>query len=101
MKTQVCLAGATGWMGKALSKSIFETKDLVLAGAVSRKHAGQNLGKVIQEPRLDLIISKSVEDALTTPVDVLVDYTLPDAVKAHTMLAIEKGVPVVIGTSGL
>src|SRR5206468_11939178 len=92
---------ATGWMGKALSKTIFETEDLTLAGAVSRKHAGQNLGTVIQQPNLDLIISKSVEDALAAPIDVLVDYTLPDAVKAHTMFAIEKRLPVVVGTSGL
>jgi 4-hydroxy-tetrahydrodipicolinate reductase len=96
MKTRVCVAGATGWMGQALSKAITETNDLDLVAAVSRKRAREKLQST------DVVISQTVQEALAnTPVDVLVDYTLPDAVKVHTLLAIEKRVPVVIGTSGL
>jgi 4-hydroxy-tetrahydrodipicolinate reductase len=101
MKTRVCLAGATGWMGKPISKAIVQSEDLELTAAVSRKHAGKNLGDVIGHPEIDVVISGSLQEALKTRVDVVVDYTLPDAVKAHTMLAIEKRVPIVIGTSGL
>jgi 4-hydroxy-tetrahydrodipicolinate reductase len=46
-------------------------------------------------------IAGSVAEALKTPADVLVDYTKADAVKANVMAAIEKGVHVVIGSSGL
>ena len=42
----------------------------------------------------------SVEEALDG-VDVLIDYTSHDVVKANTLTAIERGVAVVIGTSGL
>jgi 4-hydroxy-tetrahydrodipicolinate reductase len=42
----------------------------------------------------------SVPEALDG-VDVLIDYTSPAAVKANTLTAIEAGVAVVIGTSGL
>jgi len=35
------------------------------------------------------------------PTDVLIDYTTPTSVKAHTLAALDHGVRVVIGTSGL
>jgi 4-hydroxy-tetrahydrodipicolinate reductase len=70
-------------------------------GAVSRARQGENLGDVLGEPALDLVISRSVEDALDTSTDVLVDYTAPEAVKENVLTAIGKGVHVVIGTSGL
>jgi 4-hydroxy-tetrahydrodipicolinate reductase len=48
-----------------------------------------------------VVISGSVAEALNTPTDVLVDYTKADVVKANVMAAIDKGVDVVIGSSGL
>jgi 4-hydroxy-tetrahydrodipicolinate reductase len=81
---------------------ISRADDLNLVGAVSRTHQGKRLGEVLNEPGLDLVISESVAEALeTTKVDVLVDYTRPDVVKANVLTAISRGVHVVIGTSGL
>ena len=45
-------------------------------------------------------VHATVEEALDG-VDVLIDYTSHDAVKANTLTAIERGVAVVIGSSGL
>jgi 4-hydroxy-tetrahydrodipicolinate reductase len=101
MSLKVCIAGATGWVGRPLSAAIFRSEDLKLAGAVSRTYEGQNLGEVIDEPGLDLIVSATVEEALRIQTDVLVDYTRPDVVKANVLTAISLGVHVVIGTSGL
>jgi 4-hydroxy-tetrahydrodipicolinate reductase len=56
---------------------------------------------VIDEAAPDVIVSGSVEDALRTPTNVLVDYTKADVVKANVLAAIQKHVHVVIGTSGL
>ncbi len=52
MVLQVCLAGATGWAGSELARSIARTEDLALVAAVARKHAGRVLGEVLDEPRL-------------------------------------------------
>jgi 4-hydroxy-tetrahydrodipicolinate reductase len=52
MAIKVCLAGATGWAGSELARSIVNTPDLALVAAVSRKHAGRGLGEVLGEPRL-------------------------------------------------
>jgi dihydrodipicolinate reductase len=46
MVIRVCLAGATGWAGSELARAIVKTEDLALVAAVSRKHAGRDLGEV-------------------------------------------------------
>ncbi|HUQ31504.1 MAG TPA: 4-hydroxy-tetrahydrodipicolinate reductase [Pyrinomonadaceae bacterium] len=101
MKLKVCIAGATGWVGKPLCLAMSEASDLSLVGAVSRTNKGRNLRDVLGGSSLDLIISGSVAEALDVQTDVLVDYTKADAVKANVMTAIGRGVHVVIGSSGL
>jgi len=101
VKLKICIAGATGWVGKPLCLAVSATDDLSLVGAVSPTHKGRNLKDAFGEANLDLTISGSVAEALETPTDVLVDYTKADAVKANVMTAIRKGVHVVIGSSGL
>jgi 4-hydroxy-tetrahydrodipicolinate reductase len=101
MKLKVCIAGATGWVGKPLCMVVSEADDLSLVGAVSRTHKGHSLKDAFGDSNIDLIVSGSVAEALETPTDVLVDYTKADVVKANVMTAIRKGVHVVIGSSGL
>jgi len=101
MKLKVSIAGATGWVGKPLCKAVSQAEDLTLVGAVSRSCKGNNLRDVIGDSLLDLKISGSVAEALETPTDVLVDYTKADVVKTNVLTAIDRGVHVVIGSSGL
>jgi 4-hydroxy-tetrahydrodipicolinate reductase len=101
MKLKVCIAGATGWVGKPLSMAVSEAGDLSLVGAVSPTNKGRNLRDVFGGSNLDLTVSGSVVEALDAQTDVLVDYTKAEAVKANVMAAIGRGVHVVIGSSGL
>ena len=101
MKLNVCIAGATGWVGRPLCVAVSEADDLRLVGAVSRTHQGRSLKDVFGDSNFDLTVSGSVAEALDVPTDVLVDYTKADVVKANVMTAIGKGVHVVIGSSGL
>ena len=102
MSLKVCVAGATGWVGKPLCLAVSAADDLSLVGAVSRTHQGRTLEDVFGESNLpDLRISGSVAEALAAPTDVLVDYTKADAVKANVLTAIREGVHVVVGSSGL
>ena len=98
---RVCLAGATGWIGRALVPAISESRNLSLVGAVSRSHRGRGLGEVLGIPKTPLVISGSVEEALRARTDVLIDFTSPGVVKSNVLLAISMGVHIVIGTSGL
>ena len=50
---------------------------------------------------MGITVTASLDDALSQPTDVLVDYTSSDSVKPRVLAALAKGVRVVIGTSGL
>jgi 4-hydroxy-tetrahydrodipicolinate reductase len=101
MVLKVCVAGATGWAGSELARSIAKTSDLSLVAAVSRKHAGRTLGEVLGEPGLAGRIHASAAEALADPCDVFVEYTRPESAKANIVTALEHGAHVVVGTSGL
>ncbi len=98
---KVILAGATGWAGSELARGIAASPDLQLVGAVSRTHAGEHLGEVVGDPRLECTVSGSVREALRTPCDVFFEYTRPEVAKGHVLAALGAGAHVVIGTSGL
>lgn len=101
MAIRVIVAGATGWTGSAVAKAVLAAEDLELVGGVARSAAGRDLGEALGRPAVGVTIVATVEDALKTGADVLVDYTAPQAVKANALKAISSGVAVVIGTSGL
>ena len=100
-RLRICVAGATGWAGSALSRAIFSAEDMELVAAVSRSHAGKNLGEVLRTAELTTPIFGSAEEALKTETDVVVEYTKPDAAKNHIFAALKHGAHVVVGTSGL
>jgi 4-hydroxy-tetrahydrodipicolinate reductase len=97
----VCVAGATGWAGSALSKAIFQASDLELVAAVSRNHAGKALGDVLGVPELTTPVFETVSEALQARPAVLVEYTKPDSAKFHILSALRAGANAVVGTSGL
>jgi 4-hydroxy-tetrahydrodipicolinate reductase len=96
----VCIAGATGWAGRALVEGVLDAPDLALVSAVARSAAGRDLGEALGREPLGVAVHGSVAEALDGA-DVLVDYTSATAVKGNALAAIEAGVAVVIGTSGL
>jgi 4-hydroxy-tetrahydrodipicolinate reductase len=84
---RVSVAGVTGWTGSAVAEAVEAATDLELVSGVSRS---------------DSASFSSVEEALAAvETDVLVDYTHATAVKGNVLAAIERGVGVVVGSSGL
>ncbi len=96
----VCIAGATGWTGRALVRAVLDAPDLRLGSAVSRSAAGRDLGEALGGEPLGVPVHAGVREALGG-IDVLIDYTSATAVKANTLAAIDAGVAVVVGSSGL
>jgi 4-hydroxy-tetrahydrodipicolinate reductase len=88
----ICVAGATGWTGSAVAEAVAGADDLELRSAVSRSAAGGEIGGAP--------VFATVDEALDG-VDVLIDYTAHDVVKGHVLAAIERGISVVVGSSGL
>jgi 4-hydroxy-tetrahydrodipicolinate reductase len=83
---RVCVAGATGWTGRAVAAAVREADDLDLVAGVAR--SGADFGSVAEA--LDAVAA-----------DVLVDYTSAAAVRGHVLAALERRVGVVVGSSGL
>jgi 4-hydroxy-tetrahydrodipicolinate reductase len=84
---RVCVAGVTGWTGSAVAEAVDAAADLELVAGVSRS---------------DPTSHSTVAEALNAvPADVLVDYTSAAAVKGNVVAALDRGVAVVIGSSGL
>ncbi len=100
-KIKICMAGASGWAGSELSKGIIHTDDLELVSAVSRTHAGKTLSQVLAIEGLTAPVFGTVEQAMQTRPDVLVEYTKPGVAKSNILAALKHGAHVVVGTSGL
>ena len=45
---RICIAGATGWTGRALVSAIRASSSFELVGAVTRTSAGKDLGEVLE-----------------------------------------------------
>jgi 4-hydroxy-tetrahydrodipicolinate reductase len=101
MSIKVCVAGITGWTGKAVAKGVLESEDMQLVGAVSRGAAGADAGEILDTSSIGVVVSSTVEEALKAETDVFVDYTSASSVKAHVTAALAKKLSVVIGSSGL
>ena len=101
MNIRVCLAGAAGWAGSALSRGVFEAADMELVAAISRSHAGRVLGEVLAIKGLTTPVFGTTAEGLTIEPDVFVEYTKPQVAKINVLSALKSGAHVIIGTSGL
>jgi 4-hydroxy-tetrahydrodipicolinate reductase len=97
----VCFAGITGWAASAIVAAIDDADDLTLTSGVSRSAAGQNLATATGSASHGSVYATVAEALESAAVDVLVDYTSAAAVKSNVWTAVEAGVHVVIGSSGL
>jgi len=99
---KVFIAGATGWVGKELSKSIVDDPNYTLVGGLSRSHTGENLAEILKIKASPIPLFDSIENAIENiDFDILIDFTTPLIAKQNILNAINKGRHVIVGTSGL
>ena len=84
---RVCIAGITGWTGRPIAEAVEQAGDLDLVAGVSRS-----------DPERFSTVAEALDQV---PADVLVDFTSAIAVKENVRAALDRGVGVVIGSSGL
>ncbi len=102
--TGIVVAGVGGRMGGTIARLVTEAEDLVLVGATEAP--GHPLcGSSAEKAGIaaDCVVSESLEDALKAKQDlptVVIDFTLPQATLQNAKAAAEKGVPMVVGTTG-
>ena len=84
---RVCVAGVTGWTGRPVAEAVRDAEGLELVAGVSRS-----------DPDSYSSVAEALDQVQT---DVLVDYTHAAVVNENVVAAIERGVNVVVGSSGL
>ncbi|HLJ54866.1 MAG TPA: 4-hydroxy-tetrahydrodipicolinate reductase [Chthonomonadaceae bacterium] len=102
MTTSVAVAGAAGRMGREVVRAVAEAEGLALAAAIDVQQTGADAGALAGVGPLGVAIEGDLAAALDrTRPSVLVDFTLPDGVLNNLRIAVERGVSVVVGTTGL
>ncbi|MEM9654217.1 MAG: 4-hydroxy-tetrahydrodipicolinate reductase [Actinomycetota bacterium] len=96
----VCIVGATGGVGRWLVRSVLESGEFWLAGAVARGSVGEDAGSAIGDDPCGTVVLGTIEEALERNPDVVVDYTHPSVGMRHVRAAIDRSIPVLIGTTG-
>ena len=92
---KIAIAGAAGRMGQMLIREIARTEGATLAAALEQAGStalGTETGgvKIVADPAVAVGAS-----------DVIIDFTVPAATVAHARVCADKGVSMVIGTTGL
>ena len=99
---RVLLNGAAGKMGQAMGCGILRDPELELAAAVDVSGGGRDFGQLARGETCGVRIGGDLEQALNeSRPDVMLDFTVPETVRAGVAAALDRGVACVVGTTGL
>lgn len=100
--TRIVVAGASGRMGRSLIEAIHTLKDIELIAAVGRAGSeaiGQDAGKLAGIANIGVPVVESLDQVIDY-VDVLVDFTSPEASITYAGICRAHRKRLVIGTTG-
>ena len=98
----VGVIGAGGRMGRMLIEAVQENPQTTLNAAIERQGSslvGADVGEVAAIGRLDVQIVDDLK-AVINDIDVLIDFSLPDATEQNMQICAANKVAMVIGTTG-
>ena len=99
---KVGVIGAGGRMGRMLVEAVQDNPQTTLSAAIERQGSslvGADAGEVAAISRLDVQIVDNLA-AVINDIDVLIDFSLPDATEKNMQICAEHNVAMVIGTTG-
>jgi 4-hydroxy-tetrahydrodipicolinate reductase len=101
MTRKVVVTGAAGRMGREIVRLVKAAEGLTLSGAVEvpGPAVGQDAGLLAGVGPLDVPVQDSLAKALAGA-DVLIDFTVPEASVANARVCAERGVAMVVGSTG-
>lgn len=104
MSVRVGVVGAGGRMGAEVCRAVGGAPDLDLVAAVDPQGAGRTVGALAGVPAEagGAVVVADSTDALTAAgVEVVVDFTVPAAVRVNLPAYADAGIHAVVGTTGL
>lgn len=105
----IIIIGCSGRMGRELLQIVLKSPNtLRLVGATEKAgspHVGRDAASLIGHNPCHTLITDSLASAIKAlptldQVPVIIDFTFPSVTLAHLPVAVEKGLPMVIGTTG-
>jgi 4-hydroxy-tetrahydrodipicolinate reductase len=100
---KIAVVGAAGRMGQMLVRRIAATEGMTLGGASESPNSnaiGRDAGELAGLEACGVKITQDSAAAIAAG-NTVIDFTVPAATVAHAKIAAEKGVAMVIGTTGL
>jgi 4-hydroxy-tetrahydrodipicolinate reductase len=99
---RIGVLGGTGRMGQTVCRAVLAAEDLELAAVVAKATGvGHWLQELVPEAPADLQVGESLSDLLAAEVEVVVDFSRPEATAAAVAALLPEGVNLVSGTTGL
>ncbi len=100
MTIRVGVVGAAGRMGAEVCRAVAGAEDLELVAAVDPHADGQSLGDVAGIDST-VVVAAALDAFVEADVEVVVDFTHPDAVAGNTIWLLEHNIHAVVGTTGI
>lgn len=97
---KVAVAGAAGRMGRLIVKNVVEDEELELVQAFDVREIGRDAGELAGVGNIGVPIIHASEMGEKLNADVLVDFTVAEGAVENIRIASEKGVKLVVGTTG-
>ena len=102
MTTRIGITGAAGRMGRTLIEAIGQADGLVLTAAIEHPEStlvGADSGELSGQGKNGVAVVSSLTEVIGD-IDVLIDFSVPDATMVNLALCSAGGVAMVIGTTG-
>jgi 4-hydroxy-tetrahydrodipicolinate reductase len=102
MTVRIGITGAAGRMGRTLVEAINLADGVTLTAAIEQPTStllGADSGEVAGQGRNGVAVGGAVADVLDD-IDVLIDFSVPAATMVNLGICAERGVAIVIGTTG-
>ena len=100
---KVGVIGAGGRMGRMLIQAVAQNSQTQLAAAIERAGSslvGVDAGELVNIDSANIALVDDLA-AVIDDIDVLIDFSLPESTTQNLQLCADKGINMVIGTTGL
>ena len=97
----MAVCGAAGRMGREVCRAVAKEEDMELVCAVDPAAAGVSLRQLVPDLSVELEVQPDISALEGCGAEAMVDFTVAEAARRNIPVALEMGVHVIAGTTGL
>lgn len=98
---KIVVFGICGKTGASISRELIKEKDIDLVGGFDIKNVGMDIGEFLTGEKTGHKILSSYQEVERLGPDIIIDFTNADAAKKTISWAIDKGINIIVGTTGI